>query len=207
MKNRLSQDNLYKWLEKSRGYGFLSPQPIVDQIEHSQSFVELIPNLSGKVLDLGAGGGLPGFVILALSDVELTALDAMRKRTDFLEEFRTDCEMHNRFHIVNGRAEELSIVEGYKGNFDFIVSRGFGSPAYTAECSANFLKTDGVLVVSGRPENEEDRWDEQGLNKLGLSLERVVGSDKAHIALIRKIKETPKMFPRNTSSIKKSPLW
>ena len=204
---RLSKADVYYWLEKSREYGFLSPQPVDVQYRHAVEFINLIPTLEGKVLDLGAGGGLPGLVILAETDVNLTALDSMKKRTNFLELVSEKSDLTDRFKIVNGRAEELARESELEGTFDLVVARGFGPPTYTAECAARFLKVGGTLAVSGRPIDEHERWDENGLSKLGLSFQKVSESENAHVAIISKTKVTAQSYPRKHSSIRKSPLW
>ena len=78
--------DLEKVLEQSRDLGFLGPGPSMFHVEHALLTVSLTP-VSGRLLDLGSGGGVPGLVVaVARPDLEVVLLDAMAKRCDFLSE-------------------------------------------------------------------------------------------------------------------------
>lgn len=203
-----SYEQLTQALEESQKYGFLSPQPIDKQIEHSRDFISLWPESTGQILDLGAGGGLPSLVWLHIKGQgSITALDAMTKRTSFLDDIRAKFEsITSRLVVLNGRAEALAHTE-LRESFDVVVARGFGPPAVTAECAAGFLRSGGYLVVSGRPEDEIDRWNEEGLHELGLRFIEVKSGSQAHAAIIKKSGFTDSKYPRKTPAMKKSPLW
>ncbi len=201
-------EQLHEALAQSQKYGFLSPQPIDNQIQHSLEFISLWPDTQGEILDLGAGGGLPSLVWLYQNpEGSITALDAMTKRTNFLEDIRNSYEsITTRLTIINGRAEEVAHTE-LREKFELVVARGFGPPTITAECASGLLRLGGHLVVSGRPEEEFSRWNEDGLRKLGLTLHEVKSSNKAHAAIIKKIEVTSDTYPRKTPAMKKTPLW
>ena len=50
-------------LERARALGALGPGPVEDHITHAQRFVDALADQTGRVLDLGSGGGIPGLVI------------------------------------------------------------------------------------------------------------------------------------------------
>ena len=196
-------------LLRAQGYGFLSDQNLDIHIEHSENFINQIGGEEGRILDLGSGGGLPSLVWLALDpDISITALDAMKKRCDFLESVRlSEASLLSRFQVLNARAEELARDVIYKHTFQLIVARGFASPSVTAECATGLLSLGGRLVVSARPDKEEDRWDTQHLLQLGMQLKEITSLGSSHAAHIVKISlENPK-FPRRSAPMKKSPLW
>lgn len=204
-----SYQDLVESLEQSQRYGFLSPQPIENQIKHSIEFLSLLPKNISRALDLGSGGGLPSLVWLHLDqDINIVALDAMTKRTDFLIEVANNHKgLSNRLQVVNGRAEVLSHDSNYREMFDAVVARGFGSPAITAECGSGYLKTGGHLFVSGRPEDEIARWNVELLERLGLEFEEVMEQGHAHVAKMIKTEILSSIFPRNSKALKKQPLW
>ncbi|MGH9302761.1 MAG: RsmG family class I SAM-dependent methyltransferase, partial [Acidimicrobiales bacterium] len=137
-----------------------------------------------RILDLGAGGGLPGLVLAELDqDAEFLLLDSSLRRTDFLSRAVTHLGWSDRVTVLRGRAEDVGHVSGYRQAFDVVVARGFGPPAVTAECACAVLKIGGILVVSEPPSNDldsgsittppvvvgsMDRW--QGVSSVGLGL-------------------------------------
>ena len=60
-----SLDDLHDALRESQRLGFLGARPIDEVIEHARSFVRGLDAVgsNGSVIDLGAGGGVPGLVI------------------------------------------------------------------------------------------------------------------------------------------------
>ena len=94
-------------------------------------------------------------------------------------------------------------------SFEVVVARSFGAPAVTAECSAPFLATGGIIVVSEPPDtNQGERWPVEGLGELGL---RPAGSfrfrDRFSYQILEKIAETPERYPRRVGIPAKRPLF
>ena len=204
-----SYDELVEALTLSQEYGFLSPQPIERQIEHSQELITFCPKTTGRAIDLGAGGGLPSLVWLHVDhEVSIIAIDAMKKRTDFLEEIASKYSgIGGRLTVVNGRAEEIAHKVGFREKYELVVARGFASPSTVAECAAGLIQSGGNLVVSGRPEGELERWNEEQLEKLGYGKIELYSGDKCHAVRIPKERSLEDVFPRKASAIKKKPLW
>ena len=58
---------LFELLTEARALGFLGPGPLEPQIHHAEGFAAIARSLSTaespNLVDLGAGGGLPGLVV------------------------------------------------------------------------------------------------------------------------------------------------
>jgi 16S rRNA (guanine527-N7)-methyltransferase len=161
-------DRLLEQLERARGLGFLGPGPVTEHLDHAQGFVAALEPVTGRVLDLGSGGGVPGFpVALARPDLELVLVDASAKRCAFLESAAQALGLAARCQVALGRAEVLG-RGALRGTADAVLARSFGSPAATAECGSPFLRVGGRLVVS-EPPQAKDRWPVTGLRALGLA--------------------------------------
>lgn len=66
----------------------------------------LVPH-PATLLDIGSGAGLPGIVLaMLLPDVQVTLLEPMARRVEFLDECRTSLGLRN-VAVVRGRAEEV----------------------------------------------------------------------------------------------------
>jgi 16S rRNA (guanine527-N7)-methyltransferase len=155
-------------LAESARLGFLGPGSMEPAVLHAAGFLPCL-RPAASVLDLGAGGGLPGLVLAALTpDTEWVLLDASQRRTDFLRRAVGRLGWGGRVRVVTGRAEAVVDALGWRGAFDAVVSRGFGPPATTAECAAGLLRLGGQLVVSEPPEADDGRWPADGLARLGL---------------------------------------
>ena len=79
------EEELHEALGTSQRLGFLGDRPIDEVIEHARAFVSAVEGISGSVIDLGAGGGVPGLVLAVdRPDLLITLLDRRTKRTDLL---------------------------------------------------------------------------------------------------------------------------
>jgi 16S rRNA (guanine527-N7)-methyltransferase len=188
-------------LEEARDLGFLGPGPVAFHVEHDEAYLPLLADVAGAALDLGAGGGLPGLVLAAARpDLAWTFLDAMTKRTAFLERAVDRLGLSN-VTVRTARAEE---VPDLRGAFDAVVARSFGAPAVTAECGAPLLRPGGRLVVSEPPEAPEDRW--TGASGVGLLVTQRVPGPPSFVVLTQST-PCPVRYPRRTGVPAKRPLW
>jgi 16S rRNA (guanine527-N7)-methyltransferase len=152
-------------LEDAQRLGFLGARPIPEVIAHARGFVRALaehPQV-GTVLDLGAGGGIPGLVIAHdRPDLAVTMLDRRAKRTDALERVVRRLGWSDRVSVV------CQDVAGFEPIvlFDAIVARGFGPPEFTLETAARLVAPGGLVVISEPP--GADRWDTSLLHRLGL---------------------------------------
>lgn len=205
--HRISLDEV---LGDAQDLGFFSPQPIGRQRELAEGLLPRVRELAGeraRVLDLGAGGGLPGLVLAtALPQLSLSMLDANHRRCAFLEEAVVRLGLTNA-EVLEGRAEALVLPQRREA-FDLVVARGFGPPAVTAECAAPYLRVGGHLLVTEPPEATETakRWSEAGLGLLGLGPARLLEGSPAAVAL-EKTAACPERFPRRDGVAAKRPLF
>ena len=73
----------------------------MEVIEHARSFVAALSGVTGSVIDLGAGGGVPGLVVAVdRPDLQLTLLDRRTKRTDFLAQMIRRLDLTAHTHVL-----------------------------------------------------------------------------------------------------------
>ncbi|CAN5207349.1 hypothetical protein BH24ACT1_BH24ACT1_04120 [soil metagenome] len=182
---------------------------MADHVHHAKAFRSILAALpSGRSLDLGSGGGVPGLVLArAQPDTAWVLLDATVRRTDFLVEAVSALGMDSHVQVVTGRAEDIARHPVHRGSYQLVVARSFGRPAVVAECGAPLLTVGGHLVVSEPPDgNGERRWPEDGLGALGLRLVTTT-SVAPHLAILRQDRPCPERFPRRVGIPSKRPLW
>lgn len=153
-------------LEESRRLGFLGARPVGEVVTHARGFVDALDGVVGEVADLGAGGGVPGFVIAHdRPDLELTLIDRRAKRTDFLERMVRRLQWTDRIHVLTADVEQ--VVRTSPASFDAVVARGFGPPEPTLSLAVGLVRTGGRVIISEPPAG--DRWRPDLLAELGVS--------------------------------------
>lgn len=197
-----SRAALLEQLARARTLGFLGPVPLEQHVEHAQGFLLALAEVTGRVVDLGSGGGIPGLVVaVERPDLELVLVDSRAKRCQFL--LSAVDHLAVSAQVVEGRAEAIGRGP-LRGTADAVVARSFGPPATTAECGAPFLRTGGLLVVS-EPPDAQDRWPADGLALLGLVLGPRRGDPQVQTMVQRTA--CPDRFPRRDGVPAKQPLF
>lgn len=213
------RERLFEVLEAAQQAGLLGASSIDDQVSHAHAFRRALvaEPVGGPVLDLGAGGGLPGLV-LAVEDplLEVVLLDSTRRSTDFLGWAVDQLQLGERVAVLTMRAEEAGREPRHRGRYEAVVARSFARPGVTAECGAPFLAVGGRLLVSEPPPSERerdapalpsvDRWPPDRCAELGLVPEGLVVAP-FRIAVLRQVRSCPERYPRRTGIPNKRPLF
>ena len=164
-----------------------------------------------KVIDVGTGAGFPGLALkIACPELELTLLDSLDKRVNFL---KNTCERlgFDNVNCIHARAEE--IPAGFRQGFDFAVSRAVARLNLLCELCLPYVKKGGMFIAMKGPELDAELDEaKRAIRTLGGVVEKkldytIPGTDVTHCAvLIRKCSDTPAKYPRRWAQIKKSPL-
>ena len=164
-----------------------------------------------KIIDVGTGAGLPGMPLaIALPGVDMTLLDSLNKRIDFLQEVCNALSLQD-ITCVHARAEEFAAA--HRESYDFAVSRAVAALPVLCELCLPLVKVGGAfLAMKSSHSQEETDQAAKAISLLGGKLERVTDysiptTDITHRLLtIRKVSPTPKKYPRRFAQIKKQPL-
>jgi len=195
--------DLLEVLEEARQLGALGPGPVEDHVAHAQGFIDALVGVHGRVLDLGSGGGIPGFVIAAARpDLHLTLIDAQARRVSFLDDAIARLFPDGQVDARHGRAETLARHDDLHGECNAVTARSFGPPAVVAECAVGFLVRGGRLLVSEPPEATA-RWPTAPLSILGFEL----GERLAGIQVLTATGEGDPRYPRRDGMPTKRPLF
>ena len=113
-------------------------------------------NSQKTVIDIGTGAGFPGLVIkIAFPHLEVTLVDALKKRLTFLEEVINQLGLTG-IKCVHSRAEDLGKIKEYREGFDICASRAVANLAVLSEYTLPFVKVDGYLMaLKGQKIDEE----------------------------------------------------
>lgn len=199
-------------LVEARELGFLGPGPVERQHHHAVDLARAVGDRTGRVLDLGSGGGIPGLVLFECwSGASGVLLDAQRKRCAFLSRAVTALGFSSRVEVRCGRAEVLARSPELRGSFDLVVARSFGPPPVTAECGVGFLGEGGELVVTEPPlsvtEGVSERWPAAGLAQLGFEPIQTLQVGETRAVRIGLRGPVAERWPRRDGVPAKRPLW
>ena len=168
-----------------------------------------------RVLDVGAGGGFPTLPLaIVRPDLRITALDATKKKTVYIEESARILSLSN-VSVLTGRAEEISMDPVYRESFDAVTARAVAALPVLAELCLPFLRVGGLFVApKGRDAMEEATAAKNAYRVLGgcdVHAEELLVRNEdetlSRVALIaRKKLNTPQEYPRPYAKILKRPL-
>lgn len=121
-----------------------------------------------NVLDVGAGGGLPGIVLaICRPDMRVSMIDTVHKKTAFLTQVKAQLGLANAT-VYTMKVQDLAVAEP----FDVITSRAFADLSDFVEWSGHLLAAGGQFIAlkGTAPSEERERlpgqWRVTGLQPL-----------------------------------------
>ena len=130
---------------------------LIDSITVLPMMRQFIRLKNPKIADLGSGGGLPAIPIAILqSEWRLTLIEAIRKKTAFLQHVRGKLGLKN-VEVLSERVEV--VAKSQSGQFDAVISRAFTSLAHFLELSLPLLKPEGLVFAMKSKRADEELQD------------------------------------------------
>jgi 16S rRNA (guanine527-N7)-methyltransferase len=146
-------DLFIRWNRVHRMTALASPGEIVQGLFlDSLLFLRVLPPRPLKVVDIGAGSGIPGLPMrLADPTIALTLIEAKRKRVSFLLTACRELGLSD-VQVLEGRAERLVDEDPeIAGSFDAAVARAVGAEADLLPMAFRYLRPSGLVVLAGSP--------------------------------------------------------
>ena len=208
-------DTLITWNQKMKLTAI--EEPVVVAYNHfvdSACLLRVVSDLKQKsMIDIGTGAGFPGVPLKIMEPaLDLTLFDSLSKRIVFLKELCKTLQL-TQVKAVHGRAEELGIKPEYRQQYDIATARAVARMPVLLEICLPFVKKGGIFIALKGPELENEiKESSNALKELGGKLVDVQqftlanGAYTRNLAVIEKIKDTPKKYPRKAGTPQKKPL-
>ncbi|MBQ9673340.1 MAG: 16S rRNA (guanine(527)-N(7))-methyltransferase RsmG [Ruminococcus sp.] len=204
---------LIEWNEKINLTAITESKEVA--IKHFFDSVTLLMNVNvksnAKLIDVGTGAGFPSIPIKIMRpDINITLLDSLNKRLVFLTEVCT--QLNIKADIIHKRAEEGGRDKKLREMFDIAVSRAVANLNTLSEYCMPYVKVGGTFVaMKGKNGAEELKSAEKAIKLLSgevsdVSEFKLPNGDERTIITIKKFKNCPKQYPRQSVKIKNDPL-
>lgn len=111
---------------------------------------------TARVVDLGAGAGLPALPLkFALPGIRVLLVESVRKKVAFCQEVIRAAGV-TAIEALWGRGEDIGGRPEHRQGYDWAVSRALGSCADVARLAFPFLAPGGrILLYKGKPDSRE----------------------------------------------------
>lgn len=185
-----------------------NPEEIkIKHFEDSLSVLDYIKEGS-KVLDIGAGAGFPGIPLRIEKDFDLTLIDSVNKKVNFMNEVIKKLELSNA-RAIHTRAEDFAKEE--RESYDVVVSRAVANMSTLSEYCIPYLKVGGIFIALKGPRADEELEAAQNAIKiLGGKVKKVdyfnIDDNERVNIIVEKVHPTKKIYPRGKNLPKKNPL-
>jgi 16S rRNA (guanine527-N7)-methyltransferase len=172
--------------DRSEAHAFL--------VEDALRARDLVERTTGRVIDVGSGGGSPGLPLAAaLAQRSFTLLESERRKCRFLEAFAV--ELPN-VEVIWGRAEEQA-----RDAYGAALAKALAKPPTAAELCLPLVAPGGVAILwLGKTAERE------AVARVAELLGATLEEERDGLVVLRKLRETPPGFPRRVGLAKKRPL-
>jgi 16S rRNA (guanine527-N7)-methyltransferase len=209
------RDLLLDWNSKINLTAIVEPDAVetLHFVDSIAGLAALPPDDGPRVIDVGAGGGLPGLALrIVRPDLRLTLLDSVGKKTNVLRAICRELGIDN-VEVLTGRAEEIGQDNDRRESWDVALSRAIGTVIVVAELCLPLVAVGGLVVAwKKRDVQDEIVVAGRGISILGGRRLPAVPVDlpglppDRQLVLMKKERRTPDKYPRAPGVPKQRPL-
>jgi 16S rRNA (guanine527-N7)-methyltransferase len=185
---------------------------IVKHFIDSLSIIPYLGNMDVKLIDVGTGGGFPGIPVkVACEKINVTLLDSLDKRIKFLNNVISELKLEG-IKACHGRAEDFGMMEEHRERYDIATARAVANLPVLLEYCLPFVKVGGIFIAMKGSSMEEVDASNRALEVLGGKIDKIENINLPfadavrNIIIVKKIKSTPKKYPRKAGKPSKEPI-
>lgn len=173
---------------------------------HILDALTLQRDVTGPLIDVGSGNGLPGIPLALATNARVTLLEPIKKRATFLRTALAALALDGE--ALDARAEDAARNPAYREAFRTATARAVASAPSVAELTVPFLSIGGrALLQRGTLDPRERNAVADAALVLGAELieERHVDGERRILILEKRAPTSPR-FPRKNGVPAKRPL-
>jgi 16S rRNA (guanine527-N7)-methyltransferase len=195
-------------LERNREFNLTGARDADAIAEHIADALTLLPLIAedGELIDVGAGGGLPGIPLAIVRGIRVTSVDATAKKIAFVSDAMKQLDIDGE--AIAGRAENLAQEQRFRDRFTYATARALGSAAAVIELTLPFVAVGGrALLQRGTLGDVERAVAKETALALGSEVtEELPLAGERRILIVTKRTPTPERFPRRVGIAQHRPL-
>ncbi|ACV65026.1 methyltransferase GidB [Desulfofarcimen acetoxidans DSM 771] len=166
-----------------------------------------------RFIDVGTGAGFPGIPLkIMYPRLSVVLIESINKKVNFLKNTVKELGLNN-IDVAQLRAEEAGTLIDFRERFDRVTARAVAQLNILAEYCLPLVKIGGYFIALKGPSMEDELYRAiPAIEKLGGLIENNVKirlpytEEGRTLIAIRKIRNTPKMYPRRIGLPAKKPL-
>lgn len=165
-----------------------------------------------NIIDIGTGAGFPGIPLKIINpNLKVTLIDSVNKKLNVIRDISEKINLTN-LEIIHTRAEDLANNKEYREKYDVATTRAVSNLTTILEYMLPFVKIGGYAVCMKGPNYKEElEVARKAIEVLGGEYQFIeelnVNEElERNIIIIKKIKETPKKYPRGQGKPLKEPI-
>ncbi len=167
---------------------------------------------NSSLIDIGAGAGFPSMPVkIVREDLDVTMLDSLNKRINFLNDVIRELGLKN-IKAIHYRAEDAGKDKNLREKFDIATARAVADMAVLSEYALPFVKVGGYFIaMKGNAPKEEIEGAKKAVREMGGEVEEIMEvllpSGIIHtLVIVRKVIPTPSKYPRKAGMPVKKPI-
>ena len=214
---KLFQEELLAWneninLTSIKDTNLVQSKHFLESISSYNLIKDIYPDRL-SLLDLGSGAGFPGIPLKIIDpNIDLCLVESIKKKANFLTYISSKLRL-NDVTIVPDRAEQIANDTGYRESFDVVISRAVAQLDTLLELALPLVRVGGLFIAqkSTRIESEIMQANKAS-DLLGGELNSVQEVyikdilDPSTLVLYKKVRKSPKIYPRRSGVPRKNPL-
>ena len=170
-------------------------------------------NENSKMIDIGTGAGFPGMPVkIVKPNLDITLVDSVNKKINVLKDIAEKMSIQ-KINLIHSRIEDIANQKEYREQFDYVTSRALSNITTLSEYMLPFLKISGKAICMKGPNFEEELENsKKAIDLLGGKIDKIdklnINNElERNIIIIKKVKTTPKIYPRGKGKPLKEPLY